>query len=111
MEGNGIRDILMCVIGDALMEVDAGFMFGHDFGHIVDKWAPLVRHVTRLEEDDESWLRKDLARLREYIDGINESQTFPGGTYGLVCDQLAAIDDDIERLGWSQACAKKGDGQ
>lgn len=88
-EDCSVHDILMCVIGDALMEADASFMFGHNFGPIIDKWGPLLQR----KQPKVEWIRKDIQKLKTEISEINKSTPFLGASHEYIQDRL----DDLER--------------
>jgi hypothetical protein len=86
-----VRDILMCVIGESLMEADASFMFGHDFSPIIDKYAPLLKKTTIAD----SHIHEDFDSLRTTIKNMNEYRPFLGTSYSLVQEKIDRIEQEI----------------
>jgi sialic acid synthase SpsE len=86
-----VRDILMCVIGEALIQADASFMFGHDFSSIIEKYAPLLKKTTATDK----YIHADFEELRGILDAINDSQPFLGASYQLVQDKIDSIENEI----------------
>ena len=85
-----VRDILMCVIGEALMEADASFMFGHDFGPIIDKWSPLLQKKNSFKEKA---YRENILEIKQLIAEANTYAPFAGDTHQLIQDKL----DNLEK--------------
>lgn len=86
-----IHDILMCVIGDALMEADASFMFGHDFSPIIDRYAPLLKRT----DVNDIYIHKALDNLRDTIQAINEDRPFQGNVYTYLQEKIDNIEHEI----------------
>ena len=85
-----VHDILMCVIGDALIEADASFMFWKDFGPIIDKWSPLLQKKNQFKT---KIYRQDIQEIKQLVAGVNVSTPFLGTAHELIQDRL----DDLER--------------
>ena len=87
-----VHDILMCVIGEALMEADASFMFGHDFGPILDKWSPLLQKKNQFKT---KVYREDIQEIKELVAGVNASTPFLGAAHQLIQDRLDNLESEI----------------
>lgn len=87
-----VNDILMCVIGDALMETDASFMFGHDFGPIINKWGPLLQKRNQFKT---KMYREDILEIKQLVAGVNASTPFLGSAHQYIQDRLDNLESEI----------------
>ena len=87
-----VHDILMCVIGEALIEADASFMFGHDFGPIIDKWGPLLQKKNLFKT---KMYREDILEIKQLVAGVNASTPFLGSAHQLIQDRLDHLEEEI----------------
>lgn len=88
-ETKAIHDILMCVIGEALMTADASFMFGYDFSHIINKYAPLLKRANV----NDAYVHEALDSLRNTIRAVNDTQPFQGDVHAYLQEKI----DNVER--------------
>lgn len=91
IEDKSVHDILMCVIGEALMEADASFMFGHDFSNIINKYAPILQHKPPTTEI----IREDIHKIKYIIKEINKTTPFLGASHELVQTKLDRLEYDV----------------
>lgn len=87
-----VCDILMCVIGEALMEADASFMFGHDFGPIIDRWGPLLQKRNQFKT---KMYKEDILEIKQLVAGVNASTPFLGTAHQLIQDKLDNLESEI----------------
>ena len=87
-----VRDILMCVIGEALMEADASFMFGHDFSPIIEKWGLLLQKRNLFKT---KMYREDILEIKQLVAGVNASTPFLGTAHQLIQDKLDNLESEI----------------
>lgn len=90
-EPKAIRDILMCVIGEALIQADASFMFGHDFSPIIDRYAPLLKRANV----NDTYVHEALDNLRDTIRTVNKDQPFPGSVHAYVQEKIDLVEREI----------------
>ncbi len=91
-----VHDILMCVIGEALLEADASFMFGHDFSRIINKYGPLLKRKNKSVE----LIRADINHIKELVALINKDTPFLGNSHGLLQDYLDRLEIDVCDSPW-----------
>lgn len=91
IEDKSVNDILMCVIGEALIEADASFMFGHDFSNIINKYGPILQHKPPTTEI----IRKDIQEIKNMIKEINKVTPFLGSCHELVQTKLDNLEYDV----------------
>lgn len=91
-----IHDIIMCIIGEALLEADASFMFGHDFSNIVNKYGPIIQHKQPTVEV----IREDINEIKQILEDINQDTPFLGSTYKLVQEKLDHLEYSICDSPW-----------
>lgn len=90
-ETQAVDQILMNVIGDALIQANVSFLFGTDFSDILKKYGPLLRR----KPVEIEIIRKEIQELKDWIIETNNDFPLPGTTCELFIDRLNQIEYDV----------------
>lgn len=90
-DSTAVEQILICVIGDTLLQADASFLFGHDFSDIIKKYSPLLA----CKDIQDEMLKNDIEELKTILSEMHKTQPFLGNSYQLLTNKLEAIESQL----------------